>query len=470
MMQDAVTIEAAALGEAIADRIGQQKYRVWFGRSAKMELADDRLVIAVPSEFMAGWIKSHFAEEINQAAQAVTGKDLRLVMQVEPGLLQMEDDRKIRPEPAMEKKQHPSTVISGRAPARKAQGLKLMLDDFVVGPSNQLGFNAAKTVINSDASPFNPLFIHGGYGVGKTHLLQGICNGLAAARPGARIAYLAAEDFMNQFVLALKTKRLEGFRTRFRQLDLLAIDDIHFIANKNSMQGEFLHTFNSIDLAGKQIVLASDAHPKQIGQISESLVSRFVSGMVVKIDSPEYQTRLEICRRMAARLRKHIGEDVLQFIAEHIRSNVRELEGAMLKLVAFASLGGQRTSVDMARGILDDHITRTDPLVHVSDIEGSVAAFFGVSPADVHSSKKNRTVAMARSFCMYLARNSTRMSFPEIGRYMGNKNHATVLMACRKVDDLLSRNADVRWDSPAGNRIAKARAILTQLQDALAMR
>jgi chromosomal replication initiator protein len=457
-----MSAEASAISEAIAERIGQQKYRVWFGKSSRMALCEDKLTIAVPSDFMARWIEKHFATEISSAIVSVTGRDARLAMSVEPGLLLFEDVNKVtKSEPAAPKSDAP------KAPARRPQGLKLTLNDFVVGSSNQLAFNAATAVIGSDSSPFNPLFVHGGYGVGKTHLLQGICNGLAASRPTARIAYLSAEDFMNQFVLALKTRRLEDFRARFRQLDLLAIDDIHFIANKNSMQGEFLHTFNSIDLAGKRIVLASDAHPKQIGQLSESLVSRFVSGMVVKIDSPDYQTRLEICRRITARLKKHVQEDVLQYVAEHIKTNVRELEGAVLKLVAYAALGSERISVDMARRILDDHITRTDPIVHVSDIEGSVAAFFGVSPGDVHSSKKNRTVALARSFCMYLVRNNTRMSFPEIGRCLGGKNHATVLMACRKVEELIGRNAEIKWDSPAGNRVAKARTVLAEIGDSL---
>jgi chromosomal replication initiator protein len=465
MMQEQSTAQATAICEALAGVIGQQKFRVWFGSASRVNVADEFLTIAVPSEFMARWITSHFGTQIDDAAASVTGRKLKVTMSVQPTLLLPDARRKEVPD-AAPKAERPVEVPKPHA--RKAHGPKLMLEDFVVGQSNQLAFNAARAVISSDVSPFNPLFIHGGYGVGKTHLLQGICNGLAAARPGAKMMYLSAEEFMNHFVLALKTKRLEDFRARFRQLDLLAIDDIHFIANKNSMQSEFLHTFNSIDLAGKQIILASDAHPKQIGQLSESLVSRFVSGMVVKIESPEYQTRLEICRRIAAKMKKTIGEDVLQYVAEHVRSNVRELEGAILKLVAYAALGGQRPDVDMARRILDDHITRTDPLVHVSDIEGSVAAFFGVSPGDVHSSKKDRTVVAARSFCMYLVRNSTRMSFPEIGKFMGGKNHATVLMACKKVEELLGRNAEVKWDSPAGNRVARAKTILAQIQDALA--
>ncbi len=171
----------------------------------------------------------------------------------------------------------------------------------MVGPSNELAYNAAKAVIREQQSPFNPLFIHGGYGVGKTHLLQGICHGVAQARPGTQWLYLSAEDFANQFVLALKTRKLEAFRRRMRQTDLLAIDDVHFLASKPSTQEEFLHTFNTINLAGKQVILVSDAHPKMIGQLSEKLVNRFVSGMVVKIDAPDLQTRCEICRQFAAR-------------------------------------------------------------------------------------------------------------------------------------------------------------------------
>ncbi len=186
-----------------------------------------------------------------------------------------------------------------RSPSKR---LKLNLDTFVVGSSNELAYNAAKAVVNEEQSPFNPLFVHGGYGVGKTHLLQGICNAVAQKRPATNWLYLSAEEFANQFVLALKTKKLEAFRRKMRETDLLAIDDIHFLANKPSTQEEFLHTFNTISLAGKQVVLASDAHPKMIGQLSEKLVNRFVSGMVVKIDTPDFHTRCQICRQYARQL------------------------------------------------------------------------------------------------------------------------------------------------------------------------
>ena len=268
---------------------------------------------------------------------------------------------------------------------------------------------------------------------------------------------MSAEDFANQFVLALKTRKLEAFRSRMRQTELLAIDDIHFLASKPATQEEFLHTFNTIDLAGKQVVLASDAHPKMIGQLSEKLVNRFVSGMVVKIDPPDFQTRCEICRQYSEHLRKPIPETVIRYIAENLKTNIREIEGALLKLTAFASLQNDKVNLQMAQDILAEHLERCDPIVHISDIESAVATYFGLTPASLHSSKKNRTIVLARHFSMYLARKHTKMSSSEIGRCMGNKNHATVLLACQNIEDYINRNAELHWEGPSGNRIAKTK-------------
>jgi chromosomal replication initiator protein len=263
-----------------------------------------------------------------------------------------------------------------------------------------------------------------------------------------------------------------------RQTDLLAIDDVHFLASKPSTQEEFLHTFNTISLAGKQVVLVSDAHPKMIGQLSEKLVNRFVSGMVVKIEAPDFQTRCAICRQFAARMMKiplsgesHRGGDipeaVIRYVAERVRTNVRELEGALLKLIAYATLQDEKLSLATAQMVLAEHIERCDPIVHVSDIEASVGAFFGVTTASLHSARKGRTVSLARHFSMYLTRKHTKMSSSEVGRYMGDKNHATVLVACKKIDDLLQRDAEVHWEGPNGNKLAKARVILTTLEESI---
>ena len=271
--------------------------------------------------------------------------------------------------------------------------------------------------------------------------------------------YLSAEEFANQYVMALKTHKLDVFRNRFRNLDILAIDDIHFLANKNAMQEEFLHTFNSIDLAGKQIVLASDAHPKEIGQLCDKLVNRFVSGMVVRIDPPDYEMRVKICVRRADQLRLTLSKDVLDFVAETVISGIRELEGALVKLSAYAALSHTPMTLALAQQVLAEHITRTDPVVHTSDIAAVAADYFGLSVADIHSDKKDRTVSLARAFTMYLTRRFTRLSYPEIGRALGGKNHATVILACRKVEEYLKTNRELKWRCRTGCRLVRAKEV-----------
>ena len=468
-MHHTVTDEVSAINEALASKVGPQKFRIWFKNSARMVLSDGYLKIAVPNLFIAGWLENHFLRDITDAVRAVTGRQTTITFTINPELSGHQRRTQLDSR-AQQVGKAPAGPTSSSARLRHGprKRLKLSLDTFIVGRCNQLAYNAATAVVNEQQSPFNPLFVHGGYGVGKTHLLQGICNGVAVARPQTNWLYLSAEDFANQFVLALKTKKLEAFRRRLRQTDLLAIDDIHFLASKPSTQEEFLHTFNTISLAGKQVVLASDAHPKMIGQISEKLVNRFVSGMVVKIEAPDLQTRCEICRQYAANIAAQIPESVIRHIAENLRTNVRELEGALLKIVAFASLQNQKPTLAMAREMLAEHLARTDPIVHISDIEAAVAAYFGTTCANIHSPKKDRTVALARHFSMYLARKHTRMSSSEVGRFMGNKNHATVLLACKKVEGMLKQNVELHWRGPAGNKVAKARVALASLEVTIA--
>lgn len=457
-----------AISEQLAQRVGPQKYRIWFKHSTKMDIADGYLKVGVPNLFIASWLENHFINELNMSAHEVLGANAKVAFVVDPELSGRQKKTQLDNQAQLVAKAQDRKRLPSANTQANTKPLKFSIEDFVVGSSNELAYNAAKAVVNDQKSPFNPLFIHGGYGVGKTHLAQGICNAVVVSRPGTGWLYLSAEDFANQFVLALKTKKLEAFRRRIRQTELLVIDDIHFLASKPSTQEEFLHTFNAIDLAGKQVVLVSDAHPKMIGQLSDKLVNRFVSGMVVKINPPDLEVRREICRRYALNMKKHVPEAVLNYIAEHIRTNVRELEGALIKVIAFSELQNKRLDLHMAKEVLAEHLSRTDPIVHISDIEATAATFFGLTPADIHSSKKDRSISIARHFSMYLARKHTNMSSPEIGRFMGGKNHATVLLACKKMEDLISRNADVHWQSPTGNKISKARTILGKLQDSIA--
>ena len=467
-MQGTITDEISAISQAIAEKVGSQRYRIWFKNSTSLTLADGYIKAGVPNFFIASWIENHFSNEILQAAKEVTGQNKKITFTIDPQLTGHQKRTQLNSQARLaDITQNQTLKQRTKIIPKSSKKLKLTLDTFVVGQSNELAVNAAKTVARQKDSPFNPLFIHGGYGVGKTHLLQGICNAVYQSRPETNWLYLSAEDFANQFILALKTKKLEAFRRRMRQTELLAIDDIHFLASKPSTQEEFLHTFNTIDLAGKQVVMVSDAHPKMIGQLSEKLVNRFVSGMVVKIEPPDFATRCQICRQYAAKMKKPIPENVIKYVAENLRTNVREIEGALLKLIAFSGLQNENINLSIARQALAEHLARTDPIVHISDIESAVATYFGITPANIHSSTKNRTVTLARHFSMHLARKHTKMSLPEIGRFLGNKNHATVLLANRKVEEYVKLNKELHWCGPAGNKVAKTKTVLASLEESI---
>lgn len=459
-----------AINNAIAARIGQQKFHIWFRHSTQIMVTDECIKVSVPNLFALRWIEGRFSSHIRQAASSVLGGDRQITFVIDAGLTPPQAGLGTTIQRLSERKRTESRLSSGSAAtqAKPSQAARLTLDNFVVSRGNQLAYTAARAVIDEPKGPFNPLFIHGGYGLGKTHLLQGICNAVQKIRPCTRWQYMSAEDFVNQFVLALKTKKLEAFRNRIRQLELLAIDDIHFLAGKPSTQEEFLHTFNAIDLAGRQIVLVSDAHPTMISQFSDKLASRFISGMVVKITPPDFAARCRICRQYADAVKAHVPEQVINYIAEHLKDNVRQLEGAMLKLIAFSSLQGKKVDTEMAHEVAAEHLARTDPIVHISDIESAVAAYFGVTSSEMHSPRKDKTVTLARHFSMYLARKHTSMSSSELGRFMGGKNHATVLLACRKIEQLISRNSQLSWHGPAGNKVSTARLVLAHLEEAVA--
>lgn len=451
-------------------KVGPQRFRIWFKNSTRLTIEDDYVKVGVPNLFVGGWLENHFSTQISEAVKEVTKKDKKVIYTIDPDLFGGQRRRQLDSQAeSVQKFSNPSVNQRKKRPGHfNNNTLRLKLDNFIVGPSNELAWSAAQTVISEPIRHFNPLFIHGNCGLGKTHLLQGICNEVLKRRPDTRFIYVSGEEFTNQFIIALKMGKLDAFRQRFREADLLVIDDIHFIANKKATQEEFLHTFNAIDIASKQVVLASDAHPKMIGMLSDNLVSRFVSGMVVKVDTPDVKTRIKILNQRVNEMKKDVPAPVIQYIAENLHANIRELEGALLKVIAFATLTREPVSLAMARQALDDHITKVDPIVHLSDIESTVATFFGITPADIHSSKKNRTVSLARAVAMFLARKHTSLSYPEIGRFMGNKNHATVILACRKVQKFINTEDEaVRWETPSGRADMKIEAMLGQLETAI---
>lgn len=463
----ATTETVSQIREKVAQKIGPQRYKIWFKNSTAFSVADGCLNIGVPNPFIGTWIENHFAETIAEAAREVTGQEFRLNFAIAPELHVSLRKSQLDRQAEVVTKNSEGGSGNGRrngyiAPPRRLRG---RLDDFVVGKCNRMAYSSALSVVDAPASQFNPLFIYGGCGLGKTHLLQAICNGLAAKGGECEWLYVSGEEFTNQFLMALKGGKLDDFRSRFRSVDVLVIDDIHFLANKKATQEEFLHTYNAIEAANKQVVLASDAHPKLMGRLPETLVSRFVCGMVVRIDPPDHETRCEILRRRAGKMQQQIPEEAIRYIADNLQANVRELEGALLKLLAYASVLHEPITVAMARQALSDHLPRTDRIVTVNDIETIASSFFGLSPAELHSSRKTRTIALARAIAMYLARKHTSMSFPEIGRMMGNKNHSTVILACRKIERILNEDEMVFWRGTGGVQQMKLRTLLGRIEE-----
>lgn len=461
------------IGSRIEELIGPQAFRVWFRDSAQIACGEKRVKIGVPNLYVRGWIEDHYATAVAQAARDVLGEQAAVIYAIDPVLfrrlrksqlnsqaafIERDDDRSPRPR-----------GDNGGGPQRWASRRKLRgrLDAFVVGVCNRLAYSVACSVVDSPASDSAPIFFHSGCGLGKTHLLHGIANALTDKRPSIRWLYASGEEFTNQFICALHERSLDAFRRRFREIDVLLLDDMQFIANKKATQEEFLHTFNAIDAAGKRVVLASDAHPKTTTALSESLVSRLIAGMVVRIEPPDLETRCEILRRRATAMRHNLTDPVVAYLAEKIRGNVRELEGCLLKLLAFAALSDAPVTLEIARQAMSDHLGRSPKVPTIEEIERCVAARFGLTITDMHGSSKNRTIVLARNVAMHMARKLTGMSFPEIARSMGNRDHTTVLHACRRMDKLLETDAGVTWRGAGGPQTLKLRAIIEDREEQL---
>lgn len=456
------------LESRIAELVGPQKYNVWFRNATRFAFTDGFLRVSSPNHFIGDWVERHFGNLIAQAVREVTGNDFTLAFDVDPAISKAlgkkQPDRQLNfmaNNPERVAREHRRDGV--QAPM---QALKGRFDDFVVGPSNRLAYAAALNLVERHAE-CGTLFIHGGCGVGKTHLLQAICNALRDRDPAIRWRYVTGEEFTNDFVYACKNREQDAFRARYRFRDVLVIDDVHFFANKKGTQEELLHTFNAMDVAGKRIVFASDAPPKLIGQFTESLRSRFVAGVVVRIDSPDFQTRAQVLRHKAARMNVQLGEDAILYMAEHFNANIRELDGALLKVVHESRLTGDAITLGLVQRAVKDLARTKAPAVMLADIESIVSLYFGLTPVELHSSRKTRTIALARGVTMYLARKHTRMSFPEIGCFMGRKNHSTVLLADRRIGGLLQSSATVRWVTAQGEREQNLNDVVREIEEQL---
>ncbi|MCC6240273.1 MAG: chromosomal replication initiator protein DnaA [Phycisphaerales bacterium] len=490
------------LADAIAQRVGAQRFHVWFNNSTRLNLKQDGLEIAVPNDFISEWIGTHFKKPIQDAAHEVLGCSLPVHFNVVPQLFELGSRERKTSGPTSDNRAlednkagiagaasllDPKTVIPASRPAHHNSAhattaranilavgreniasrprLRHEIDTYIVGPSNQLAYNTALYVSEFPGVQYNPLFIHGNCGLGKTHLLQGLCRKFAEFHPAKRWMYLTGEEFTNEFLTALRNNKLDTFRRRVRDLDLLVIDDVHFLGGKKATQEEFLHTFNSIEAMGRQVVLASDNHPKLIEEFGESLINRFVSGMVVRIDPPNFTTRCDILRALSLRSRLNLDESVVNWIARRVTQNVRELEGAITRIAAHVKLTGRKPDMAVAvesLGDLDKHLIQP---IRPEAILESICEYFGLAPKDLMSGRRQRTISLARSVAMHLVRKTAKLSFPEIGARMGKRNHSTVISACRRIEKAVTDNEKLVWTSSVGDREEEAAELVQRLEE-----
>lgn len=439
-----------AIEHQLMERIGVERYELWFEGKTAWTLNGEVIEVAAGNAFAANWIRAKFASDLRAAAESALARAAEVRIIVKEGIgTPAAPVRESSESPLHERDESVAGIIRPIAEApRLAASLlnaKYTLEEFVVGASNQMAYQAAVQVAQNPGTQFNPLFIHGACGLGKTHLLQGICQRFARLHPGKKWLYLTGEQFTNEFLEAIKTHKTDAFRRKIRGTDLLVIDDVHFLANKKATQEEFLHTFNQIDAGGKQVVLASDCAPKAIAAMADALVNRFVSGMVLRVDAPELATRLEILRRRAARNHWQVSDAVLMHIASSPAASVRELEGMLLQAVAGLSLAAGETPGDSVLAGLRQRTLSGNGPVAVEKIVNAAAEHFGVTPTAILASGREKTVSIARAVAMYLARLHTGMSYPEIGRAIGNKNHSTVIAACQRVEALMAGGELICW-------------------------
>ncbi len=456
--------------------IGPRRYSMWFDRSVRFDYHDptQELQVAVPNQFVADWIDRHFKQQLHLAAQHEVGQSVGLKVLVKPSLFTKQPDRG----PALPAASTGATPTADRSattpwsacpdptptqtPRRQPrQTLRHQLEDFVVGPSNELAFTAANRVIEDQTYSINPLFIHGGCGLGKTHLLQGICHKVQAVKPHGRVLYTTGEQFTNDFLLAMRTNKLDAFRKKTRALDLLAIDDVQFIANKQATQQEFLHSFDTIQLSGARVILASDSHPTLIEKFSQALISRCVRGMVVQVHQPDFDTRVQLIQTLAHRRGMLIQDPAVESLASRCIGSVRHIEGTLTQLHALAHLsakrqpGGWPMATPGSHGVgpightliqqlfhADFRPTRRS-LIRFPQILNAVCKHLKIDRAQVLGNSRHKNIVLARSLAVYLAREMTTMSYPEIAAAAGRRTHSTVVAAVQRIQKQLKANPTI---------------------------
>ena len=461
--------------------LGPKRYSLWIEGKVSFSICDDSLTIAVGSPFLLNWMQKQFKDSLTEAARSVLGHSARVAFIVDASLSVGrsetvanaagpvdETPRAVRPNTATSSDELKAVLASSGASPTGALGREASfskrnssvsatpasspsrgrrlaeLNDFIPGPQTELALTAARQITTGQPVMFNPLYIHGPVGSGKTHLLEGICRQLKRTQPTLNVMLLTSEAFANYFTQALRDRSLPGFRQRFRGVDVLLVDDIEFFESKRVFQEEFLHTFAELADHGRQVVLTGSRHPRLLTKLGDELATRFLSGLVCRLDIPDAATRQTIVEAKAARMSGEFAPEALQYVAQRFQSSVRELEGALNCLQTYHSMTQKRVTLAAARQILSDLERDCLRIVRLTDIERVICNLFGVKPKDLQSESRARTVSQPRMLAMFLARRHTQSAYTEIGQHFGGRNHSTVMSAERKVQQWLDENSTIQ--------------------------
>ncbi len=433
----------------IEAKVNRHSYYTWFKPTAFVADQGSTIVVKVPDPLFRDWLTRHYAALINEALDELQRPGARVTYVMDNSEARLAAVQSVEAVPRL----GADETTEPTEPAAPAPSLSLSaqpvglnarytFDTFVVGPSNQFAEAACRAVAEMPSRSYNPLYIYGGVGLGKTHLMHAIGHYALSHNPGFRLTYISTERFMNEMINAVHNNRIIDFRAQYRAVDMLLVDDIQFLAGKEGTQTEFFHTFNALYDSQKQIVLSSDCPPNEIPSLEERLRSRFEWGLIADIQAPDLETKVAILKKKAEAEHLPLPDSVAIFIAEKIKSNIRELEGSLIRLIAYASLTGREVTIGLAQEVLKNLISHEDRALTVDVIQKAVADYYQLKVADLRSRNNSKSVAMPRQIAMYLCKSLTNASLPEIGRGFGGKHHSTVIHSIRKVETLRQKDPD----------------------------
>jgi len=413
-------------------RVGDSVFQAWILPLKPQAKKGANFVVEAPDTFFRDWIEQHYKSLIQEAIRQILKEDVQLILEINPrakdslSRATTEQAKPKNPESAS-----PDLLLNPR----------YTFENFVLGPSNRHAHAFSLAVAESPGKSYNPLFIYGGVGLGKTHLMQAICHHIKNKFAGLKICYLPSERFTNELIDAIQHRSTSSFRQKYRNMDVLVLDDIHFMAGKESTQEEFFHTFNTLYDAHKQIIISSDRTPKEIANLQERLVSRFSWGLTTDIQPPDLETRVAILKKKIEREPVSVPDDVIFFIAQLIKTNIRELEGALIRIIAYSLLEEKSITPELAKEVLKDLLKEPKKLITIDFIQRCVAEEYGVSLQDLKLKRRNKNIVLPRQIAMFLSRELTDLSFPEIGNCFGGKDHTTVLHSYNKIKGEVNNNA-----------------------------